>query len=543
MSQFKGFTSVELNRPKRSKFDLSHERRMTMRMGQLVPCFVSETIPDDTFRISTEVMLRLAPLLAPIMHRVNVFVHFFFVPYRRLWEGWENFIVGGRLGTETVTIPPYFKINGVLAENLDYFDKGSLADYLGIPNIPDADVALWTDRKIDALPFLAYTKIWNDYYRDQNFEADLEGRVGSGLKYLPIEEGVTEISGDFDKYLTLLYRKWQHDYFTSALPWTQRGDEVLMPLQGTGTVTYLKPSKARLVAGDTLIASGDIVTDAGGDLQNIVLPNVGELYIENIDEVELTSSDVSINDLRTALALQKWLERNALAGSRYNESIMAHFGKRTSDGRMQRAEYLGGGKVVVKISEVVTTAFSEDADTNVIPPASMTGHGMVIDNASKVNYNCEEHGIIMGIMSVMPTSAYQQGIPRMFVQRNTYLDYPWPTFAHLGEQEVYKSEIFLNPTNLPIDRTAQPVFGYQSRYCDWKHISSSNHGDFRDTLEFWTLTRKFATSPVLSAEFVTFEDTLQDRVFAVTGVDTLWIYIYNKCSVIRSLPYFGTPRL
>lgn len=145
-------------------------------------------------------------------------------------------------------------------------------------------------------------------------------------------------------------------------------------------------------------------------------------------------------------------------------------------------------------------------------------------------------------MSVMPEASYKQGIPRMFLNRNTFLEYPWPAFAQLGEQEVFKSEIYANPTNVPVDRTTQPIFGYQSRYADWKYIPSSDHGDFRDSLEFWTLTRKFSSSPVLGFDFITFEDALQDQIFAVAdGTDTLWCYILNDIKVTRSLPYFGTP--
>lgn len=546
MSTYKGFSSVELRKPKRSKFDLSHEKRLSMRMGKLVPVFVTETMPDDSFRVNTEVMLRLAPLLAPIMHRVNVFVHFFFVPNRLLWSDWEPFITGGRLGAEVTTppVPPYMEIDKIGDRALSWLDEGSLSDYLGIPPLTDAVASggTWDGRALDALPYAAYKKICDDYYRDRNFVAD--------DTVLPLSSGSIPVAAVIDALCGIRTRKWQHDYFTSALPWTQRGDEVLMPLSGTGDVTYLSQSLVKRTDG-TLSPQSDtqLGLDAatGNGLLRVEKTSVTDAglagRIENIDEVNLTTSDISINDLRRAVRLQEWLERNALAGSRYNESIMAHFGRKTSDARLQRAEYLGGGKVAVKISEVVTTAFSEDEGANVVPAGNMAGHGLTFGNTNRIKYNCEEHGFIMGIMSVMPTSGYMQGIPRMFLQRNTFLDYPWPSFAHLGEQEVYKSEVFANPTSVPADRTLQPVFGYQSRYADWKYISSSSHGAFRSSLDFWHLTRKFADLPSLSDEFVTFEDTLQDRIFAVSDVDTLWVYLYNDVSAVRSLPYFGTPML
>jgi len=542
MGKYKGFNSVELRRPKRSLFDLSHENRLTTVMGRLTPIYIEETMPNDTFKCNSEVMLRMAPLLAPIMHRVNVFVHFFFVPNRLLWEDWELFITNGRLGTETPPVPPYMSITKIKSEAGGYLLKSTLADYLGVGNIADADV--YTGINIDAMPFIAYNKIWYDYYRDRNYQAD-----DYFATEFPVPSGELDVStANNERYLQVKIRGWEHDYFTSALPWTQRGDEVLMPLEGSGSVQYLTVSKVISSIGNPVVADKYLITGddtANGELKygdSDLVPD-SQARIENIDSVDIFNSNVSINDLRRALRLQEWLERNALAGSRYNESIMAHFGRRTSDGRLQRAEYLGGGKVVVKISEVVTTAFSEDADTELVPPASMTGHGISFGNTNRFTYNCEEHGFILGIMSVMPTTAYMQGSKRMFFNRNTFLDYPWPSFAHLGEQPVYNYELVQAAVNTPADRTTQPIFGYQSRYVDWKHHHSETHGDFKDDMDFWHLTRLFASTPTLGGTFVTFDQNLSDRVFAVSGVDTLWCYIYNKVTVVRSLPYFGTPML
>lgn len=542
MSSFKGFTTVELRKPARSVFDLSHEKRISFKMGQLVPCFISETVPNDTFHANTEIMLRLAPLLAPIMHRVNVFVHFFFVPNRLLWRDWEAFITNGRLGTETPPVPPYIQIQDQTGHAQSLLDNGSLYDYLGGDPIPDASGAAFGLRKLDMMPFAAYNKIWYDYYRDRNYVAD--------NTFLPMASGLNGgmISLDAASILTLRERDYQKDYFTSALPWTQRGNEVLMPLVGSGAVTLntlnTNPNIIKNAAtGAPIVGPNTLQADAAGNLEaitggvdSVVDPN-GRLT------ATVNSSGVSINDLRRSIRLQEWLERNALAGSRYNETILAHFARRTSDARLQRAEYLGGGKVTIKISEIVTTAWSQDGAANDVPPANMAGHGLTFGNTNRFTYNCEEHGFVMGIMSVMPNTAYMQGIPRMFVQRNTFLDYPWPSFAHLGEQPVYTYELFGAPANLPLDRNDNPVFGYQSRYADWKHIQSSSHGDFRNNLDFWHLTRKFASSPVLGFTFCNFESDLPDRVFAVSGVQTLWAYIYNQVTVKRTLPYYGTPQL
>lgn len=545
MGQYKGFTQVKLRKPERSKFDLSHEKKLSTRMGKLVPVFVSETLPNDTFRVNTEVMIRLAPLLAPIYHRVNVFVHFFYVPMRLLWNKWEPFITNGRLGTETPPEVPYFAINDLLQLNQDFLDVGSLVDYLGFNPIPDSEFGNWVGKSMSPWLPAAYYKVWYDYYRDRNYEADNE--------LLPLDlskNGGSDnfAGGDYVEILRLRTRDWQKDYFTSALPWTQRGTQVLMPLGGVGTVTYLDQSLVRLDNGG-IPGGGELGTTLGDPTAGLQVniggagPDAGR--IENIEQVSFENSTVSINDVRQAVVLQQWLERNAVAGSRYNESIMAHFNRLTSDGRLQRAEYLGGGRVPVKIGEVMTTAWSEDADANAVPPANMTGRGIGYSTKNAFTYNCEEHGIVVGIMSVMPTSAYMNGTSRAFVHRKTFLDWPWPSFGHLGEQPVYKYEVYSDTANYPNNGAEDdaPIFGYQSRYADWKWMPSTAHGDFRTTLDFWHLDRKFSASPNLGSQFVNFEDALQDRIFAVAEVDTLWCYIHNSASVVRSLPYWGTPLL
>lgn len=534
MGKYKGFTSVELKRPGRSTFDLSHEKRISSRIGKLTPVFISETMPNDTFYGSTEVLVKLAPLIAPIYHRLNLYVHYFFIPYRILSEDWETFITGGRLGEAVATppVPPNFEIDEALAQNLNLLETGSLADYLGLPRIPDASgppSGTWTGRTFDLMPFAAFYRCWYDYYRDRNYTVDND--------LLPLAAGTI---ADSTEMLSTRYRCWEHDYYTSAQTNTQRGAEVLMPLSGTGQVNY--SSFTHLVEQDGGLPSTGALETAGGALAPInVVGDAEALQVRNIDDVTFTTSDVSINDLRRAITLQQWMERNQLAGSRYNESIMAHFGRKTSDSRLQRAEYLGGGKAVIQISEVMTTAYSEDATAAVVPPGNPAGRGSTYADTNRFSYNCEEHGIVIGILSVMPTSSYMQGVPRMFLQRNTFLEYPWPTFAHLGEQEVYNYELISDPSTITAIRANNSLFGYQSRYADWKHIPSSTHGDFKTTLAHWHLTRNFDTMPILGNEFVTFEDELQDRVFNVTGVDTLWMYVYNKVSVKRSLPYFGTP--
>lgn len=538
---YKGFTEVELNRPKQSYFDMTHRKRSSTRMGRLTPIFCKEAIPGDVWNNSSDILTRLAPLLAPIYDQIICFVHFFFVPNRLLWEEWEEFITGGRLGAEAAPdeapIPPYFDLQDYM--DAGYDNSSSLGDYLGLPIFNELGYTAveYAGVKIDVMAFAAYQKAYMDYYRDRNFVAD-------DLLTFPLPSGEIAFPNG---YADLRTRSYLHDYFTSALPFTQRGGEVLIPVDAS--VTYLRQSivkrsdtGATLTNFDLLLGTQTTPTYPPGSLG---FSNDGGATeqtagrIENIDSISNTTT--TIGDFRSAYALQVWLERNAIGGSRYTESTQAHFGVKPQDERLQRAEYLGGGRIDVQIQEVVAPNWSNDGTADV-PAGNLGGKAIAYGNTNQFRYFCPEHGFIIGILSYMNPPSYHQGVPRMF-RRKTFLDYPWPTFATLGEQQIDKAELWGSPENLTEDTDGQlPLFGYTSRYADWKWEPSTNHGDFHDTLLFWTLTREFTDSPVLSEEFNLFDDSTQDRIFAVGGAqDNFWLYIQNKCGVKRALPYFGKP--
>lgn len=544
MSKYGGFSAVEFRKPKRAIFDHSHEKRLTTQIGHLTPIFVKETLPNDTFRVTPEVLVRFAPLLAPLYHRIKVKVYSFFVPTRLLYKDYENFFGNGRLGTETPPVPPRASIQTILGIGENLLDKSSPADYMRFQPIADANAAAWAGINVSLLPWAACYKAWYDWFRDRNFEDD--------TTILPLASGTLATTTSLSELLRLRFMPWRKDYFTSALTSTQRGTEVLMPMGGTGTVDYLNISQLYELDG-TPAAENTLVgttTGQGNDFRvnkTAAAGSAGDAgRVENIDEITFENSTVSITDFRTALALQSWYERQNVAGSKYNETVYAHFGRRTSDGRLQMADFLGGGQMMVRINEVTTTSYSEDSDTTVIPPGNPTGHSLTLGSLGRFTYNCEEHGFVVMYMAIMPEPGYMEGTDRMFYERSTFLDYPWPTFANLGEQPVYDYEIFDKPGSHITDK---PIFGYQSRYADWKYTPSSSHGDFRYSLEYWHMDRKFGDTPVLGQEFVTMTDQesqdLSGRVFAVGAgsFDTLWCYIFIKCFIKRSLPYFGTPHL
>jgi len=515
----KKFQSIQVFRPKRNAFDLSHEKKLSCNMGDLIPFYVEEILPGDKFKVNTEIMMRLAPMLAPIMHRVNVYTHYFFVPNRIVWDNWEKFITGGEDGTDE-TVPPTVSPSSFWYQ---YFGKGSLADYMGLP-LTDQTAEPVNYPRYNAMPFRAYTEIYNEYYRDQNLTPKIDFPKG-------------DTTPDADQILTLRKRAWEKDYFTSCLPWSQRGGEVGIPVD----FNYKVPSFA--VSADDVAQAGDIQSDFVNGITAGGVP----VSIQSLEEEGVS---VSINELRKAARLQEWLEKNARAGARYTEQILSHFGVKSKDSRLQRPEFLGGGKHPVVISEVLNTTGEAGATEPVdyAPVGEMYGHGIAIGNNHGFSRSFTEHGFIIGIMSTIPRTAYNQGVERMW-SKFTKFDYYWPEFAHLGEQEVLNRELYqdqtlpINPAGGSESAQATQTFGYQSRYSEYKFRQSSIAGDFRDSLKFWHMGREFDSQPALNESFIESDPTY--RIFAVTDetVDHLYIQLYNRVRALRPMPYFGTPKL
>ena len=538
------FNTVEVNKPRYNTFNLTHDRKFSTNFGKLTPICVMDAVPGDTFTIKPSAMVRFAPMISPVMHRVNVFKHYFFVPNRILWpkegtnNGWENFITGGEDGLDD-TVWAHFRYNP------ESFSSGSLSDFMGLPVASDVIDPLGEDMPVSMLPFMAYNKIWNEYYRDQNLQAPIQDIT---------PDGEQPISSEF---LTVRERAWQHDYFTSALPWTQKGPEALLPLGQEAPIQayewennptefiqnmYYTSNNAPVASGNVETVNQQLGHDLGGTPTEAYLDLNGTHYA---DLSQATAS--SINDLRRAFALQTWLERNARGGSRYTESIGVHFGVRPQDSRLQRPEFIGGCKTPVKISEVLQTSGAGLSNPNagdpldaLTPQGNMAGHAISVGGGKAFRYTCKEHGYIIGIMSVMPVSAYQQGFPKHFTRSDKF-DYYWPEFAHIGEQPVMNREIAW--TGIP--QWNSGIFGYVPRYSEYKFQSNTVHGDFKESLDFWHMGRKFATQPNLNEDFITMDNQEVDRVFAVQNqnVQKLWCQVLNEVTAKRPMPIFGTPKI
>lgn len=531
---------VPVKNVKRNLFDLSHEVKMSGKMGYLYPILCLEGLPGDTIRDQMTAMVRFAPLLSPVMHSMDVKTDFFFVPARILSDSWEEFITGGQNGDLEPVLPYTTVANLVATGREDFLNKGSLWDYFGLPIAGIQNPSPPTNYSalpISLLPFRAYTKIFNDYFRDPNLddEIDLETEL-DGL--------VPQVA---DGYMAIRRRGWDRGYFTNALPFAQRGPAVLMPFDAE--VTY-RDRTLLINANTDAPLTGHTTASGAGDpwaTENVGVPG-GILFggiptnIENIESI--SSSNITINDLRRSMAIQSWLENNARGGARYNEQILSHFNTRVPDYRLQRAEYLGGGRQPVVISEVLSTA-----DTETVPVGDMAGHGISVGKSNRFTYHCQEHGFVIGIMSIVPKPSYAaQGIHRMWT-RTSKFDYAWPELANLGEQEVLSRELYYS-FNLDDEADNNSVFGYLPRYAEYKVIEDRLAGDFRDTLAHWHEARMFNIRPTLSATFQRMVENPPSgeatyrRIFAVQdGTDYLWIQLFHRLTAKRPLPYFGVPML
>lgn len=527
------FDFVPVSKPKRNKFDLSHERKLTMNMGYLYPVLCQEVVPGDKFRVNSQVFLRFLALIAPVMHRIDVTMHYFFVPNRLIWSNWEDFITGGRDGL-AAPVPPQFKIADVAGVGQALLRTGGLLDHLGFPVMKTANSvnSVYNNLVFNALPIRAYLLIYDTYYRDQNVELT---QLSSTFK----SDGLVS-AADILQQFAIRPRAWEKDYLTSCLPWAQRGNPVSIPI--TSGVTYRKPALLRQASNDALqvsktVTAGASVTDASGAFIGGISGGP-TTYLDNIASID--SSSLTVNALRSSLRLQEWLEKNARGGGRYIEQIAAHFGVISSDARLQRPEYLGGGKQPVVISQNLQTAPATGGST---PLSTLSGYGVSVGSTNQFSKFFEEHGFIMGILSVMPRTAYQQAMPKLFT-RLVNTDYYFPEFAHLGEQAVIGAEVYSDFSDAASVGSFGATFGYQSRHADYKYVNSTVHGQMRESLSYWHMGRSFTAAPALGTTFVQAGNSVRTDIFAVTtDVDHLVCQIFHSISALRPMPYFSSPRL
>lgn len=516
-----------------SAFDLSHSNGLTCHEGQLVPVLCREVYPNDTFKWSADAFLRFMPMVAPMMTDVNVRLHAWFVPNRLIFDGWEDFITGGKDGIDSQLWPYVTAPSGGFA-------VGSLADYLGYPT----GVA---GIEVSALPFRAYDLIYNTWYRDENLVSELTISKAAG--------------SDTTTSLDLKRCAWNKHGLTGLLPFAQRGPKTYLPLgieapvigdgNGLGLTNgtlnfdlYGRSDKdMAMLHKNTGSAGVPIGTDYGSSTVNAGSNGVIGVSTDKAMsgmKVDLEeASSVSVDDFNIAIQVQRFLQKNAFGGARYIESILNHFGKRSSDSRLQRPEFLGGGKCRLDVSEVLQTSSTDSTS----PQGNMSGRGVAYMNSPHFLRNFEEHGWIIVLMSIMPKASYSQGLEHQFM-RKTRLEYCWPVFAKLGPQAKKNVEVYAQAPTV-VDSDGNPVndgtFGYEPRYEELRHIDSTFHGQFKSTLAYWHQGRVFANLPQLNEQFITCNP--DKRIFAVTDAneDECIVKIDHNIEAIRPFPKNGYP--
>lgn len=500
---------------KRNKHSLSHHRLLSADMGALVPIGWYEVLPGDTIQQATSALVRAAPMLSPVMHPINVRIHHWYVPYRLIWDQFENFITGGPDGLNASAWPVWTWGSGP--------SVGQLGDYLGIPT-----GALPAPVNISTLPFRAYQLIWNENYRDQDLETAVTvSTAGNG----------TDTAAIFN----LKNISWEKDYFTSSRPWEQKGPAVSLPLGTSAPVQGIgiAASAAAAAAGATVWTSqaatdmpaGTPIWNTGTQPFSIKAQSANLASNTNRPQIYADLSlatAATVNQLRQAMAIQRFEEARARYGSRYTE-YLRYLGVRSSDARLQRPEYLGGGKQTIQFSEVVQSAPSAVPDqANTV--GALKGHGIGALRSNRYRRFIEEHGIVMSLMSIRPKTIYMNALEKKFHPR--VKEELWQKeLEHIGQQAVKNKEVYI------AHATPDGTFGYQDRYDEYRRIESGVSGEFRSTLNYWHLARDFGSAPALNASFVSCVPTM--RTFASSATDPFYIMVNHSIQARRLVSRTG----
>ena len=528
---------------RRSQFDRSSSVKTSFNVGDVIPFFLDEVLPGDTFKIKTSKVVRLQTLITPMMDNLYLDTYFFFVPNRLVWSHWKEF--NGE-NTQSAWLPTTeYEIPQITAPATDGWSIGTIADYLGIPTgVPDLSV--------NALPFRAYALVMNEWFRDENLtdplvvpldDATVAG-VNTGAYVSDVAKGG----------LPFVAAKY-HDYFTSCLPAPQKGPDVVIP-GGTGmsvpvipqadkvpsglitmpyTATFLNETPVRSTTGIFFSDSGSQTNGVSGGSSENALP-----VIDNLWAVGDGVATATINQLRKAFQIQKLYEKDARGGTRYTEILRSHFGVTSPDSRLQRPEYLGGNRIPIRINQIVQQSATQEGST---PQGNPVGLSLTSDNHSDFTKSFTEHGFILGLMVARYDHTYQQGLDRMFSRKSRF-DYYWPVFANIGEQAVLNKEIYAQGTD-----EDDEVFGYQEAWADYRYKPNRVCGEMRSqapqSLDVWHLGDDYSKLPSLSDEWIREDKTNVDRVLAVQSSvsNQLFadIYVQNRCT--RPMPMYSIPGL
>jgi hypothetical protein len=517
------FSQIPSTQIPRSVFDRSHGYKTTFNSGYLVPFYVDEVLPGDSFKLTATLFARLATPIVPFMDNLYLETFFFFVPNRLVWDNWQKFNGEQKNPSDSTD----FLIPTVSGTNVQ---NQTLWDYFGLPT--NVNAAL----KVNALPFRAYNLIFNEWFRDENLQESLKVPTGDG------PDNLTDYS--------LVRRGKRHDYFTSCLPWPQKGPGVEISIGGKANVsgsivasripTFNQVATACLVGSlvnnDSAGTTGPVYISAQANLRNHLEWKDHGLDLSGLTADLSTASPISINDLRQAFQIQKLYERDARGGTRYTEILRSHFGVISPDARLQRPEYLGGSSSRISINPVQQTSATNDTT----PQGNLAAYGVVSDSFHGFSKSFVEHGYVFGFVNVRADLTYQQGLNRMWSRQGRF-DFYWPVLAHLGEQAVLNKEIYAQGT-----ADDDKVFGYQERYAEYRYYPGQITGKFRSTdpqpLDSWHLAQKFSSLPTLSSQFIQ-DNPPVDRVVAVQNEPQFLFDSYIRLKCARPMPVYSVPGL
>ena len=544
---------------RRSTFDRSHSLKTSFNVGDIVPFFIDEVLPGDTFNVDTSKVVRLQTLLTPVMDNIYLDTYYFFVPNRLTWSHWKQF--NGE-NTESAWIPQTeYEIPQITAPAGTGWTVGTIADYLGVPTgVPDLSVS--------ALPFRAYALVMNEWFRDENLSDPLVVPIDDAT-VAGVNTGtfVTDVAKGGLPYKAAKY----HDYFTSCLPSPQKGPDVTIPVAQfsnlpvvplstrhdpsllTDSISFSTGDHAMYPAADYVPAftfTANSSTSSNSFWQKSSVTHTNEKVIpDNLWAVQSGSPvAATINQLRMAFQIQKLYEKDARGGSRYIEILKSHFGVTSPDARLQRPEYLGGNRVPININQVVQQSATASGET---AQGTVTGMSVTTDTHSDFTKSFTEHGFVIGVMVARYDHTYQQGLERFWSRKDRF-DYYWPVFANIGEQAVKNKEIYAqgpakkdSAGNVIDDQ----VFGYQEAWADYRYKPSRVTGEMRSqyaqSLDVWHLADDYSALPMLSDSWIREDKTNVDRVLAVNSSvsNQLFADIYIKNRTTRPMPMYSIPGL
>lgn len=563
------FTSVPRPRIKRSVFSksISFENKLSFDFGMIVPIMAKDLLPGDNFFYQPEVFLRCMPLLTPLMQICDVHIDVFKFPFRLLMRdspqipGFETFISPKDVfGQGVQPNMSAFEIEFINEQYVNYFKPGSLSDYLGLPTI-DANSPLEdTDGqkfKFRALDHIAYQWCYDEFYRNENLQAPILDENTDFLSHIISNDE------DFERLFALRYRNWAKDYFTSALPNTQRGIDVGIPITADVPISYQDPTpeeilsgditKVRSISGTGLLQGDELKVDRDteyGDDGAYLYGGSNRTDLADIDNSSrlighLSNVVATINDLRLSVALQSWAEASMRGGARYPEILMSTFGVRPRDARLDRPECMGRVSFPLQISEVLQTS----EGTKASPQGNMAGRGIAYGRGRYIHIYSEEHCILHAYISIMPRASYMQGLPKRYTKFDKF-DYYWPQFDALGEQAILDRELYYDWNHdWDDEETNAHSFGYQQRFCEYKAFPNEIHGDFKlQGLDAWHMGRIFSSAPGLNEDFVNYEselDSINQRIFAsgATNRSHILCQVYNRIRAKRPMSYQVIPHL